>query len=352
MENWLSIAKQNGIKHATFLNRLCRGWSPERAATEPTIQQEREDRKWIDLAKLNGIKYNTYTGRVRKGWTPEKAATTPAKKKENRADRKWIKIAKDNGISRDTYRARVDKLGWSPEDAATKPLIIRDDQDWLKLALANGLSYSGYYFRVDELFWSPEEAATTPPLSVEEISNRSVENRKQYDVIRWERINKDPNNLFKFTPQHLERAANNGINECTFRSRIYLQGMTVQEAITTPLKNKKPDEYYEYLEMAKKNGVTYNAFRYRLKMGWSYRDAATKELQTPSKRRRPDAEWMDMAIENGIKEATYRCRIKRGWSPEEAASIPTLKNGEFLNEQTREKKQEGFKKFSKIKRGG
>ncbi|MDK8193746.1 hypothetical protein QP794_27050 [Paenibacillus sp. UMB7766-LJ446] len=91
-KHWRAEAEKNGVNYVAFMSRINRGWSMERAATEPlqTPEQAREQaikateairiypKKYVDLAIQNGIAYVTFARRVKcMGWDFERAATEP-----------------------------------------------------------------------------------------------------------------------------------------------------------------------------------------------------------------------------------------------------------------------------------
>ncbi|MCE3202491.1 hypothetical protein [Paenibacillus sonchi] len=90
-KKWLPIAQQNGIPERIFYNRVCKGWLPERAATQPLLTQAEKTAKMkannpakrvypqalIDQAAAYGISRNTFQKRVESGWDWERAASEP-----------------------------------------------------------------------------------------------------------------------------------------------------------------------------------------------------------------------------------------------------------------------------------
>ncbi|WP_051591050.1 hypothetical protein [Bacillus sp. UNC438CL73TsuS30] len=265
----------------------------------------------------------------------------------------WLEISIKNGINPSTFSSRVNQYGWSPEKAATEPVRRRPDRKWQEIAQSNGISHRVYVHRVDNLFWSPEEAATTPPMTKVEVSKLGNQMKAEIKELMDERIFNDEENMFKLTPQHIAIAANNKIKERTVRARVYYHGWTVQDAISVPTKGsafKRPEGYFDYLNLAKQNGIKESTFGYRVRYGWSLIDAAPRKpsLSNPT---RPELKWTKLALKNGIHRETYCSRIKLGWSPEDAATTPPLKKGEYLNEQNREKEKMAFKKFRKVKKG-
>lgn len=88
-KKWREIAENNGICYSTFKHRVNQlDWDVERAATQPLQDRSNQAKKaneasrkypveYIELAKKNGIHYDTFRGRVKKGWSLERAATQP-----------------------------------------------------------------------------------------------------------------------------------------------------------------------------------------------------------------------------------------------------------------------------------
>lgn len=315
-----------------------------------------DKREWAKKAEENGIKKSIFYDRVWKlGWSLEKASTVPAK--QRRKDQKWMKVAKENNISYELYINRVTKLGWDFEEAATTPKIytgsryVRPDEEWVQLGLKNGVSRDTYRHRVDENFWSPENAATTPPLSTKEISEIGKEAWQEYKEILDEQKFNDPNNLFDITPQHIKIAEKNGIQKKTVQSRVYASGWTVQEAITIPLRNKLKgniDGFDYYFKKAEENGVHPITFYSRIRLGKTLKEASEMSIKTITEE---EKEWREAATKNGISQNTYYHRVNYlGWSKLEASTLPPLKPGEFLNENTKARALEGWEKFRGLKR--
>ena len=141
--------------------------------------------------------------------------------------------AKKNGISYDTLNTRVRSLGWSKRRAIKTPVKKRasykDHRNYSKIAIENNIPLSTYYSRV-ERGMSKEEASTKP------------------------------------TPCKIEWSAR-------MRKRI---------------KRKHPEWVYENLE---KHNIGYPTFLYRIRKGWSLKDASTRKPMSKSeaaKRRNRD----------------------------------------------------------------
>lgn len=300
-----------------------------------------------DVAKNNGIHTRAYRRRIKEsGWSPEKAAHTPLKGKSD--SRVWILKASENDIPYNTYMDRLQKLGWSKEKSATTPPKTRSDSESIKLAEQNGVTRSAYIYRVEELFWEPEEAATTTLMTKKEVSDLGNQTLSEYREIINERTFNDEDNLFSVTPQHLEVAAENGIDVTNVHSRVYGGGWTVQDAITIPVREmifSKTENLDEYRKTAEQNGISYRTLSGRVTRGWTLEDAATRSLVDPTELRRADKEWIEKALANGINKLTYIARIDQlGWSKEDASTTQPLARGEYLNEETKRKVLDAFEK--------
>lgn len=133
LDRWLTDeeyarAAANGIKRSTLYYRLYRSdkWELEEALTAPpgTIKHrcEREYEKWVKKAKQNGINKRTFYSRVTiLGWSCEEAATKPAKEMDSEK-KYWLETAKQNGINYQTFMSRVNIRGWGLQRAATMPV--------------------------------------------------------------------------------------------------------------------------------------------------------------------------------------------------------------------------------------
>ena len=130
-------------------------------------------------------------------------------------------------------------------------------------ALENGLSERLVTERVRTLGWNIERAITQP-------------SRKSRKYGQW-----------------LEVAKENNVTLCVFYSRVSRQGMSMEEAATTPIMQRKDiiermaamkrKEVYnaENIERAKSSGVSYDALKWRLTNGWTVEDAIGTKKLTP-----------------------------------------------------------------------
>ncbi|MEK4640376.1 nucleoside permease [Bacillus sp. FSL W8-0519] len=167
----------------------------------------------------------------------------------------------------------------------------------LQKALNNGISYHTLYDRIRS-GWTIKEAITTPPV------RGGI-----------------------FTKEEREISESNGISYKTAYARIVDMGMSVEEAITTPLKPHRGRirKHGKWKETALENGIPERTFYNRLRLGWTYQDAATKPV-----RRKGEIEkkWLDIAKNNGIGYHTFLSRIHtQKWDIERAATTPVINTG-------------------------
>jgi hypothetical protein len=132
-------AAKIGIKPG-MLDRRVReqGWPKERAMTTPP-RKLTDRRRWKAEAERNGISYDTFMSRVNRGWSMEKAATQPLQSAEERKQqalhasehfrvypKSYVQLAEKNGIPYPTFFNRVKHCGWDMDRAATEPLWTRE----------------------------------------------------------------------------------------------------------------------------------------------------------------------------------------------------------------------------------
>ncbi|HFR4146088.1 TPA: nucleoside permease [Bacillus cereus] len=130
------------------------------------------------------------------------------------------------------------------------------------------------------------------------------------------------------TDEEYARAAANGINRKRLQSRVYDFNWDVEEAITAPigtLRHEYERKHGTWLKTALENGINIATFYRRLKLGWKYKDAATKPT-------RPKVEiektWLNIAKENGVGYHTFISRIRtHKWEMERAATTPVINTG-------------------------
>lgn len=139
------------------------------------------------------------------------------------------------------------------------------------------------------------------------------------------------------TPEEYEIAESNGIKGRLVEQRVRTQGWDVKRAITTPVRKHKPKgSLTKWAEKAKENGISYDTFTARVNaLGWDIEKAATQPKQTKEERmNRLNAgrrvfplDFVKLAESNGIDYETFKYRVRSGRSYEEAATRPLMNNG-------------------------
>ncbi|HFR4157289.1 nucleoside permease [Bacillus cereus] len=130
------------------------------------------------------------------------------------------------------------------------------------------------------------------------------------------------------TDEEYARAAANGINRKRLQSRVYDFGWDVEEAITASIgtvRHEYKRKHGDWQKTALKNGINIGTFYSRLKLGWTYQDAATKP---PRQKDKTEKAWLNIAKKNGIGYQTFISRIRtQKWDMERAATTPVINTG-------------------------
>lgn len=106
-------------------------------------------------------------------------------------------------------------------------------------------------------------------------------------------------------------ARENGISDATLRHRLR-NGWDKERAITEPV-----EKWKKYYELAKKNGIPINTFRWRIyTQGLHPKVAATK----PLRHKQEKVKWAEVAEKKGINKRTFFWRVNNGWDYERAAT--------------------------------
>lgn len=133
-EDYEKAEEEHGLNKRQIYMRIhnCK-WSIERALNTPLKKQGRPykyDEKYYELAKKNGIPLRLFMDRVLRGWSFERAATEKYEADYN-SWAKWKEIATAHSINVHTFRKRVYGLKWDAEVAATKrPRKKRGANEW------------------------------------------------------------------------------------------------------------------------------------------------------------------------------------------------------------------------------
>lgn len=130
------------------------------------------------------------------------------------------------------------------------------------------------------------------------------------------------------TDEEYARAAANGINRKRLQSRVYDFDWDVEEAITASIgtvRHEYKRKHGDWQKTALKNGINIGTFYSRLKLGWTYQDAATKP---PRQKGKTEKAWLNIAKKNGIGYQTFISRIRtQKWDMERAATTPVINTG-------------------------
>lgn len=132
-ETTLEACEENGVNIATYLYRVKHGWSieaalgneppPERTDLELFVVQGRRHRGRAALAEAHGLKRATVVSRLAKGWTPEQAVGVASPPKRQCAGRQRFQgvdtfaLSRKCGIAESTLRHRIYQQGMSLEEA-------------------------------------------------------------------------------------------------------------------------------------------------------------------------------------------------------------------------------------------
>jgi hypothetical protein len=122
-------AKRNGVSYLTLYARVMNyGWDIDEAINTPPHDRFGNDVKSIlpeeavKIAEKNGLSRVDIWNRLNAGWTLEKAIHTPKTRRKLHIPAHALEIARKNGITRKQVSMRLRILGWTLEEAVTKPV--------------------------------------------------------------------------------------------------------------------------------------------------------------------------------------------------------------------------------------
>jgi hypothetical protein len=130
------IAEANGISYRMVNHRIrSLGWEKQRALTTPAIIRNRHlNEDFVKMAKANGINREIFAYRVTHGWSEEDAATKTVAnikehmsnlgKKTRKSSKELIELAERNCINIHTFYSRITR-GLTELEAATIPLMSK-----------------------------------------------------------------------------------------------------------------------------------------------------------------------------------------------------------------------------------
>lgn len=158
------------------------------------------------------------------------------------------------------------------------------------------------------------------------------------------------NNIYELyiTPEEYEKAEKNGIDKNTLYKRIREYGWDKQRALSQP-KRVRPN-LSKWKAIAVKNGISEGTFYSRVcNMKWDLERAATTPIIEHTG---PKSKFSDEIVEeykrNGISADTFRRRVREGWSIEDACTVKTMTKSE-VTKLMRSKRQHIFSVWRKAK---
>lgn len=317
------IAEHYGLSESSFKERMQRGWSAEKAATEP--RRRREARRYRvrgelltarEIAIKYGLDRKVFETRLKKGFTVERAATAPVrsviKRRYFRIDGERLtaqQIARRFRITEGAFLTRIHVMGWAPTRAAKEPLRktpryrVRGERLTLKeLSAKYGVPWGTIWARIQKNGWSPERAAT-----------ESTDREKRYHV----------GGRMLTTAQIAQRY---GTKRGLFCRRL-LMGWSAARAATEPARKSYlvHGERLTSDQITQKYGIPLSRFFSRLRKGWSADDAVLRPRRPGEWRKRYSVHGVELTIvamarKYAVGAGTIRSRLRSGLSPEEAVT--------------------------------
>jgi len=115
--------RENGVSRSAYYARVRRGWSKDRARSEPASAVNRsssvdQDQGIGERLKAAGVSRVTYYARLRRGWSKDQALASPSDTARGRPARlvmpdgeAAVRAARRNGVARRTFYRRVERGG-------------------------------------------------------------------------------------------------------------------------------------------------------------------------------------------------------------------------------------------------
>ena len=279
----------------------------------------------IQIAEYFNLNYKTLCGRIYRGWSIEDAVYISIKEKFkgeihtiNGFTGNLTQIAEYFNISYGVLRQRINDLGWSIEDAVNtavkeKEKYTIDDftGNLRQIAEHFNIKYTTLIFRINK------------GISIEYAVNIPIKEIKNYTING-------------FTGNLTQIAKHFDINYGTLCSRINKQGMSIEDAVNTPIEEKEKihtiNEFTGNLkEIAKHFNIAYSTLQNRINKGMSIEDAINTHIKE-QKRKECKIETYtvndftgnlyQIAKHFNINYQTLSYRLKQGMSIEEAINIP------------------------------
>ena len=135
---------------------------------------------------------------------------------------------------------------------------------------------------------------------------------------------------YYISPEEYQVAKNNGISKKTLENRVRDMAWDMKRAITTPIRQRR--DLAPFFALAESNGISAKVFHGRMRRGWEPERACTQPISKAggklnehweSKRIYP-LESVAMAEKNGVSYKAFQWRMKHGWSLEDATATKKL----------------------------
>ncbi len=138
---------------------------------------------WRKLAERNGLKYRTYWMRLQRGWTPEQAATTPTLHKATRkpdpnSTTQKLKAAGLHPRTVNDYRRNHPDTTLTDDEIIAFAVERRNQKSMAQRCREAGLHTDTVWARIHRQGWSVEEALSTPPMTPRQSGQMRAKQRK------------------------------------------------------------------------------------------------------------------------------------------------------------------------------
>lgn len=271
-----------------------------------------------EMCTAYGVTTATYFQRLHRGATMQDALETPVRSRgvtDHKGNRyKTLDdMCKAYDITPSVYYGRV-QMGWSLQKILETPIGGKKVVD-----------HKG------NIFYSQTEMAEHYGITIDVLSRRMASGWTLKDALE-----KPVREMSAPLSEEIRnRCKENGIAIPTFQSRVR-KGMSVEEAIKTPLGSSSPTEITDHMgnvfrskrAMCIHYGITNTIFNYRIACGWSLKDSLETPVQKHAKGTILDhcgnsfISITEMCKYYNMKESSFRYRISTGWSLEDALTMP------------------------------
>jgi len=138
---------------------------------------------------------------------------------------------------------------------------------------------------------------------------------------------------YYISPADYQTAGENGISPSTLEKRVRTFAWDKQTAITTPIRPRR--DLTPFHKLAEANGIPDKTFKGRMRHNWDPERASTQPVTSRKdivtmlhkrwdKERIYPKEAVLRAKENGVQYRTFQWRMRNGWSIKDASETKTL----------------------------